>query len=267
MAGCATINVMKHVALITGGSRGIGLGIAQKLAREGLDLAINGVRPQEDVVEALGELEDLGSEVIYCQGNIGIAEDRNQIIEQVKNHFGQLNYLVNNAGIAPKQRVDLLDATEESFDYVMDINLKGAYFLSQASAKWMIDQKNENPDNPAAIINIGSISATIASINRGEYCVAKAGIAMMTQLFAARLGEEGIPVYEIRPGVTKSNMTASPEVTAKYDKLIEEGLTITPRWGTPEDVGNAVAALCRGEFPYSTGGVFMVDGGMTIPRL
>jgi 3-oxoacyl-[acyl-carrier protein] reductase len=258
---------MKPVALITGGSRGIGFGIAKCLAREGLDLAINGVRPETDAQSALEELQSHGAKVQYCQGNIGVAEDRVQILEKVRIEFGRLNFLINNAGIAPKERVDLLDATEESFDYVMDINLKGAYFLSQAISKWLIEQRKENPEQPAAIVNIGSISATMASVNRGEYCVAKAGIAMMTQLFAARLGEEGIPVYEVRPGVTKSNMTASEEVTAKYDKLIAEGLTITPRWGTPEDVGAAVAALCRGDFPYSTGSVLMVDGGMTVPRL
>lgn len=258
---------MKNVALITGGSRGIGLGIAQKLAQEGINLAINGVRPQEEVSEILETLEAMEVQVVYCQGDIGNVEDRTRIIDQVKSSFGQLNFLVNNAGIAPRQRVDLLDATEESFDHVMNVNLKGAYFLSQAAARWMMEQKEADSETPAAIINIGSISATMASVNRGEYCVAKAGIAMMTQLFAARLGEAGIPVYEVRPGVTKSDMTANPEVTAKYDKLIAEGLTITPRWGTPDDVGTAVASLCRGDFPYSTGGVIMVDGGMTIPRL
>ena len=258
---------MKPVALITGGSRGIGLGIAKALAVEGVDLAINGVRPEEDVEEMLADLRDLGATVHYCRGNISSAEDRASILKNIRDKFGQLNFLVNNAGIAPKQRVDLLEASEESFDYVMGINLKGAYFLSQAAARWMIEQKAKNTAFPANIINIGSISATMASVNRGEYCIAKAGIAMMTQLFADRLGKENIPVYEIRPGITKSDMTASPEVTAKYDKMIAEGLTITPRWGTPEDVGKAVVALCRGDFPYSTGNVIMVDGGMTIPRL
>lgn len=258
---------MKPVALITGGSRGIGLGIAKALAGEGIDLAINGVRPEEDVAETLIELRDLGAEVHYCRGNISSAEDRSTILQTIRDKFGRLNFLVNNAGIAPKQRVDLLEASEESFDNVMGINLKGAYFLSQEAAKWMIEQKSTDSSFAASIINIGSISATMASVNRGEYCIAKAGIAMMTQLFADRLGKEDIPVYEIRPGVTKSDMTANPEVTAKYDKLIAEGLTITPRWGTPEDVGKAVVALCRGDFPYSTGNVLMVDGGMTIPRL
>ncbi len=260
-------NKMKPVALITGGSRGIGLGIAKALAGSGVDLAINGVRPEEDVEEMLADLRYLGATVHYCRGNISSAEDRASILKNIRDKFGQLNFLVNNAGIAPKQRVDLLEASEESFDYVMGINLKGAYFLSQAAAQWMIEQKAENTAFPTNIINIGSISATMASVNRGEYCIAKAGIAMMTQLFADRLGKENIPVYEIRPGITKSDMTASPEVTAKYDKMIAEGLTITPRWGTPEDVGKAVVALCRGDFPYSTGNVIMVDGGMTIPRL
>ena len=258
---------MNKVALITGGSRGIGLGIAKALASEGINLAVNGVRDGSEVKGGLETLQEYGVDVVYCQGNIAVADEREAILATVKEGFGRLDFLVNNAGIAPKNRTDLLDATEESFDYVMGINLKGAYFLSQACAKWMVEQKAEDAEFAPAIINIGSISATMASVNRGEYCVAKAGIAMMTQLFAARLGPEGIPVYEIRPGITKSDMTASAEVTAKYDKLIEEGLTITPRWGTPEDIGKAVAALCRGDFPYSTGSVIMADGGMTVPRL
>ena len=258
---------MKPVALITGGTRGIGLGIAKALAIDGIDLAINGVRPEEEVTEVLAELRHYGTTVHYCRGNISSAHDRATILQTIQDRFGRFNFLINNAGIAPKQRVDLLDASEESFDYVMGINLKGAYFLSQAAARWMIEQKADDASFTANIINIGSISATMASVNRGEYCIAKAGIAMMTQLFADRLGKEDIPVYEIRPGITKSDMTSSPEVTAKYDKMIAEGLTITPRWGTPEDIGKAVVALCRGDFPYSTGNVIMVDGGMTIPRL
>jgi 3-oxoacyl-[acyl-carrier protein] reductase len=258
---------MKPVALITGGTRGIGLGIAKTLAGAGIDLALNGVREEPEVAVILDGLRGIGAKVVYCQGNIAVAKEREAVLGAVKSGFGRLDFLVNNAGIAPKHRVDLLDATEESFDHVLGINLKGAYFLSQACAKWMVEQKEAVHGRFPAIINIGSISATMASVNRGEYCVAKAGIAMMTQLFAARLGEAGIPVYEIRPGITKSDMTASPNVTAKYNKLIAEGLTINPRWGTPEDIGKAVLSLCRGDFPYSTGNVFMVDGGMSVPRL
>ncbi len=256
---------MKKIALITGGSRGIGLGIAKALAKEGIDIAVNGMRPQESVASVLEELRSLGREVLYCQGNIADGSDRQNIIDKVVEHFGQLNILVNNAGVAPKERNDLLEMSEESYDRVMDINLKGTFFLSQLAAKLMIKQKEANPDFPAAIINISSISATLASINRGQYCISKAGMSMVTQLFAVRLGANDIPVYEVRPGVTQTDMTAT--VQSKYDELIEGGLCIQKRWGFPEDIGKAVAALSRGDFPYSTGQVIMVDGGLTMPRL
>lgn len=256
---------MKKVALITGGSRGIGLGIAKSLAQAGFDLAINGVRNEEDAKASLEELRQLGAEVLYCKGDVGDGNARIAIIDKIKGHFGRLNVLVNNAGVAPKERKDILDATEESFDYVLSTNLKSSYFLSQAAANWMIAQKGVDENFEASIINISSISATVVSINRGEYCIAKAGMSMTTQLFAVRLGEYNIPVYEVRPGIVATDMTA--KVTEKYDKLIAEGLTVQQRWGLPEDVGKAVAALSTGSFPYSTGQVIMVDGGMNIPKL
>lgn len=256
---------MKRVAFVTGGSRGIGLGIAQHLARNGFNLAINGMRNEESVNETLTALRLIGAEVIYCQGDIASKEARGQMLDKIKTHFGRLDVLVNNAGVAPKERNDILEATEESFDYVVSTNLKGTYFLTQAAANWMIEQKNNNSDFTASIITISSISATVASVNRGEYCVSKAGLGMMTQLFAARLGEFNIPVYEVRPGVIKTDMTEG--VTAKYDKLIAEGLTVQNRWGFPEDIGKAVAAIAKGDFLYSTGQVFMIDGGLTIARL
>lgn len=256
---------MKKVALITGGSRGIGLGIAEHLAKNGFDLAINGIRSEESVEDVLENLRKLGAEVIYCQGDIASKEARMAMLEKIKNHFGRLNILVNNAGVAPKERHDILMATEESFDYVLSTNLKGTYFLTQAVANWMIDQKADNEEFTSYIITISSISATVASVNRGEYCVSKAGLGMMTQLFAVRLGEFGIPVYEVRPGIIKTDMTKG--VTSKYDKLIAEGLTVQKRWGQPEDIGKAVAAIAKGDFPYSTGQVFMIDGGLTISRL
>lgn len=255
----------RPVALVTGGSRGIGLAIAEHLASAGFNLAINGMRPREAVQEPLDKLLALGAEVIYCPGDIGSTEARTNMLEAIRSEFGRLNVLVNNAGVAPKERKDLLEATEESFAYVVGTNLQGPYFLSQAAANWMISQKKEDSAFAGCIINVGSISATVASVNRGEYCVAKAGIAMMTTLFATRLGEFQIPVYEIRPGVTKTDMTAG--VQEKYDRLIADGLCVTPRWGFPEDVGKAAAALARGDFPYSTGQVIMVDGGLTLPRL
>ncbi|QHT66676.1 3-ketoacyl-ACP reductase [Rhodocytophaga rosea] len=256
---------MKKVAFVTGGSRGIGLGIAEHLARHGFDLAINGVRKENSVKDAIMQLQNLGAEVIYCQGDIASREAREAMLEKIRQYYGRLHVLVNNAGVAPKERRDILEATEESFQYVLTTNLQGAYFLTQSAANWMIAQKKAANDFWGCIINVSSISATVASVNRGEYCIAKAGLSMATQLFAARLGEFDIPVYEVRPGVIKTDMTAG--VTEKYDKLIEGGLCVQKRWGYPDDVGKAVAALAKGDFPYSTGQVIMVDGGLTLPRL
>ena len=256
---------MKPVALITGGSRGIGFGIAQRLAAAGYDLAINGVRDAAAVHDNLRELEAAGAKVLYCQANIADAAARKQMLQQVRDFFGRLNVLVNNAGIAPKERKDILEASEESFALLIRTNLQGPYFLTQSVANWMIEQRNERKEISGCIVNISSVSATVASVNRGEYCVAKACVSMMTQLFATRLGEYDIPVYEVRPGIIRSDMTAG--VTDKYDKLISNGLTIQKRWGTPEDVGKAVLAIVSGLLPYSTGQVVMVDGGMTLGRL
>ncbi len=256
---------MNRVALITGGSRGIGFGIAKRLAANGFDIAINGVRPEADVNASVKEIKNFGNNVIYCQGNISSSSDRENIIEKVKTHYGKLHVLVNNAGVPPKERRDILEATEESFDDVISINLKGTYFLAQKAANWMVEQKKNDDTFEACIINISSISATVVSVSRGEYCISKAGLSMVTQLFAARLGEFNIPVFEIRPGVIFTDMTAG--VKEKYDKLIDEGLCVQQRWGEPDDVGKVAASLAKGEFMYSTGQVIMVDGGLTIPRL
>src|SRR5438105_3684657 len=180
--------MMKRVALVTGGSRGIGLGIATQLAANGFNLAINGLRSEGEAAEALKKLKDFGHDVIYCRGNISSAAERENIFRQMEDHYGKLNVLVNNAGIAPKERNDILEATEESFDNVISTNLKGPYFLTQSAANWMIKQKTEDQEFTACIINVSSISATVASVNRGEYCISKAGISMATQLFAVRLG-------------------------------------------------------------------------------
>ena len=256
---------MKRVALITGGARGIGFGIAQCLAGENFDLALCGVRDEAAAADALETLRNSGAEVLYVQADVGDAAARRGLIEAVKNRFGRLHVLVNNAGIAPRQRADILEATPESFQEVLRTNLEGPYFLTQACANWMIEQQRSEAAFRGCIINVSSISATVASVSRGEYCVSKAGVSMATQLWATRLGEFDIPVYEVRPGVVRTDMTAG--VKAKYDKLLSEGLAIQPRWGLPEDVGKAVAALARGDFPYSTGQVVMVDGGLTVPRL
>jgi NAD(P)-dependent dehydrogenase (short-subunit alcohol dehydrogenase family) len=256
---------MKKVALITGAGRGIGLGIAVALAQENWDIVVMDIHPDEAVMPALNELRNLGAEVLYSRGDVTDRTAREATLKAIKERFGHLNALVNNAGVAPKVRADILEATEESYDWVMNINLKGPYFLTQAVANEMIKKKETDPDFECGIVNISSISATVASPSRGEYCISKAGVSMATQLWAVRLGEFGIPVYEIRPGVIKTDMTKTVE--DKYDRLIAEGLTLQERWGYPEDIGKAVAALLRGDFGYSTGQVVMVDGGLTVPRL
>ena len=256
---------MKPVALITGGSRGIGLGIAQALVKQGYRVAINGVRAADQVVEPLKQLNTEGGEAIYCLGNVGSADDRRKIMEDIKAKWGQLNLLVNNAGVAPKERKDILEADEQSFDWLMGINLKGPYFLTQQAANWMIEQKTKNSKDSFSIINISSVSATVVSVNRGEYCISKAGMSMSTKLWAARLGEFDIPVYEIQPGVIRTDMTAG--VIEKYDKMIAAGLTLQRRWGQPEDLGKTVIALAEGMIPYATGQIIHTDGGMTIQTL
>jgi NAD(P)-dependent dehydrogenase (short-subunit alcohol dehydrogenase family) len=256
---------MKQVALITGGSRGIGYGIALQLAKSGFDLVINGVRDASAVVSQLKELETAGAKVLYSRADISSKDDRSRMLQEIRSHFGKLDILINNAGIAPKERKDILDATEESFSDLVNTNLKGPYFLTQSVARWMIEQKNERKDFEGCIVNISSISAIVASVNRGEYCVAKAGVSMATQLFAVRLAEYDIPVYEVRPGIILTDMTAG--VTEKYDKLIAGGLTLQKRWGYPDDVGKAVLALVKRYLPYSTGQIINVEGGMLTHRL
>lgn len=258
-------NSPRPVALITGGTRGIGLGIARALAKEGYDLALNGVRAPEAVKPLLEELRALGARTEYIQADISQASGRETLVKVAQERFGRLNVLVNNAGIAPPVRADILEASEESFDAVLNINLRAPYFLTQAVARWMIAQKQSSPDYNGCIVFITSISATVASTNRGEYCISKAGLAMAAQLWAVRLAEHSIPVYEVRPGIIQTDMTAP--VRERYDRLIAEGLALQRRWGTPEDVGKAVAMLVRGDLPYSTGAVVMVDGGLTVARL
>ena len=253
------------VALVTGGTRGIGFGIASRLAAERFDLAVCGLRARDAVARVLQGLEAAGTKVLYVQADIGAREAREKLVRAVRSEFGCLNVLVNNAGMAPRRRADILEASEESFEEVVRANLQGPYFLTQACARWMIEQRKENPDWQGSVVNVSSMSATFASTNRGEYCISKAGLSMATKLWAARLGEFGIPVYEVSPGIVKTDMTAPVE--AKYDELIEGGLTIERRWGTAEDVGRAVAALVRGDLPYSTGNVVHVDGGLGVPRL
>jgi NAD(P)-dependent dehydrogenase (short-subunit alcohol dehydrogenase family) len=255
----------RRVALITGAGRGIGLGIARTLARENCDLAINDVHEEALVAAALQELRGLGAKTLYCRADITDPQARRAMVESIRSAFGRLNVLVNNAGVAPRVRADILEATEESYERVMKINLQGPYFLTQAVANWMVEQRRADAAFEGCVVNISSISATVASPSRGEYCLSKAGVSMATRLWAARLAEFGVPVYEVQPGIIKTDMTAA--VTAKYDKLIGEGLLLQARWGLPEDIGRAVAMLVRGDLAYSTGQVVMVDGGLTLQRL
>lgn len=256
---------MNKVALVTGGTRGIGLGIAKKLAGEGIDLALNGVRAEAEVQDVLEELRKNGVRVEYFPGNIAEKADRENILKGVKEKFRKVNFLVNNAGVAPRVRADVLEVAEEDFDHQMDINLKGTFFLSQAVAKWMTETRKSDADIPLSIISITSVSAVLASTNRAAYCMAKAGLSMMSKVLAVRLAEFNIPVYEIQPGVIETDMTE--KVKLIYQERIENGLTLEPRMGQPEDIGKVVAALLRGDLPYATGQILRIEGGMMVGRL
>ncbi|MBX3276655.1 MAG: 3-ketoacyl-ACP reductase [Acidobacteria bacterium] len=262
---------IRKTALVTGASRGIGRAIAIELARTGFDVMINyasnDAAAEQARAEAMAASGDREAHIACYRGDVSSATDREALLAAMLERFGRLDLLVNNAGVAPEARVDLLEASESSFDRLIGINLKGPYFLTQAAARWMIEQRNsaKDDDYQPAIVNITSISAYTASPERGDYCVAKAGLAMMTKLYAARLASEGINVYEIRPGVIATEMTSG--VKEKYDRLIADGLTPIKRWGLPEDVGRAVAAIASGNLPFSTGEVINVDGGFHLRRL
>ena len=255
----------RRAALVTGGSRGIGFGIARCLAKEGWDLALCGRRPAEEVEAALEDLRDSGAEVLYVPANVGDRADRLRLLDAVRERFGRLNALVNNAGMAPRRRADILEASEESFEELMRVNLQGPYFLTQAVANWLIEQSRASERYAGCIVTVSSTSAVLASINRGDYCISKAGLSMASQLWAVRLAEFGIPVFEVRPGIIRTDMTAP--VRDRYERLIGEGLLLQSRWGESEDVGKAVAMLLRGDLTYSTGQIITVDGGLTIGRL
>lgn len=259
---------MSPVALITGASRGIGRGIALELARAGRhDLAINYAGNEAAARECKALCEEACGprrRVETVQADISVAADRERMLDFVAREFGRLDLLVNNAGVAPKVRADLLEAGEESFDRLIGINLKGPYFLTQKAAK-LIAGSLPLEGAARAVVNVTSISAYTVSTNRGDYCVAKAGLAMMTRLYAVRLAEYGIGVFEIQPGVIATDMTAG--VKEKYDRLFAEGLAPINRWGEPSDIGKAVVAVATGLFPYSTGQVFNVDGGFHIQRI
>ncbi|KAA3611485.1 MAG: 3-ketoacyl-ACP reductase [Planctomycetota bacterium] len=253
------------VALVTGGTRGIGLGIARSLASEGIHLLLNGRKPAREVAPVIEELAETGVEVRYQSADLGTPKGRTRLLDAAHQFFGRLDFLINNAGIAPAKRMDLLEADLESFRDLMRVNLEGPYFLTQIVARWMLDQRRAEPRRRPAIVFISSVSARVASPERGDYCMSKAALSMARQLFAVRLAADGIPVFEIQPGIIQTDMTAG--VKEKYNRLIGDGILLEPRWGEPEDVGKAVAALLRGDLPYATGQVLTLDGGLTLLRL
>ncbi len=255
---------MNKTALVTGGGRGIGLGIARALAEAGYAVAVTGSSAESRYAPALEALRAAGHEVVYLRGNLADTADSRRCVAQAAERFGRLDVLVNNAGVAPRVRADLLEMTEESFDEVVGTNTRGTMFLTQAAARQMLAQPAVDGAR-GTIVNISSISAEVSSVNRGEYCVSKAGVSMLTRLYADRLAPEQIYVYEVRPGIILSDMTA--RVREKYDALFQSGISPIARWGLPEDVGRAVAALCGGGFRYTTGQVIFVDGGMHLQRL
>lgn len=254
-----------RVALVTGASRGIGRAVALALAETHSDVLLNYASSHQATLALKQEIEQRGVRAEIFQADISRLEDHHRLVEFLKERFGRIDVLVNNAGVAPRVREDLLKTNPESFDRLLATNLRGPFFLTQQIALWMISLRDTIPNYSPCVVNISSISAYTSSPSRAEYCISKAGVAMMSQLYADRLAEHGIPVFEIRPGIIQTDMTAG--VWEKYDKLITEGLTPIRRWGQPEDVGKAVAAIVQGYFPFSTGEVINVDGGFHMRRL
>lgn len=255
---------MNKTAIVTGASRGIGLAIAKQLGLDGYNIVMVATGAHEKNQKSLDILTELGIPCAYVQANIADHDDRLRIVEEAVAAFGRIDALVNNAGIAPKVRADLLEMSEESFDQVLSVNTKGTMFLTQAVAKQMIRQEPLG-GRKGVIVNVSSCSAVVSSTSRGEYCVSKAGVSMLTTLYADRLAREGILVHEVRPGVIATDMTGT--VKEKYDNLIQQGAFPIARWGQPEDVANAVSALCSDKFLFTTGNYLDIDGGFHISRL
>ena len=255
----------KKVAIVTGASRGIGRGIALALADRNWTISINYKGSAEAAAEVAQQVEENGGQALVVQADVAQSKDRQRLVAETLDRFGQIDLLVNNAGMAPRQRTDILETSEASYDEVMAVNLKGPFFLSQLVAKAMINALEAGTITDPKIINMGSLSTYTSSPYRAEYCISKAGMGMMTTLFADRLAEYGINVYELRPGIIETDMTST--VKQKYERLIAEGLTPIKRWGHPADVARAVVAIAEGYFPFSTGEVINIDGGFHMRRL
>ena len=253
------------VALVTGASRGIGRAIAVELASAGYDIVVNYVARQDAAEETASLVTAKGREALLAQADISSSDDRESMLESIREKFGRIDVLVNNAALAPRERVDLLESSEEHYDRTLDVNLKGPFFLTRSVANWMVEERLADPGRKLYIVNISSLSEYTSSVLRGDYCLAKAGLGMLTSLFADRLGEHNIPVNEIRPGIIATDMTAGAK--EKYDKLFAEGLTPFKRWGQPEDVARAVRALVGGDFDFATGSAIDLDGGFHLHRL
>ncbi len=252
-------------ALVTGSSRGIGKAIAIELASTGFDVAVSFVRNRDAAEAVAAQVSSLGAATVCIQADVGSSRDRIRLVSEMRNAFGRIDLLVNNAAMAPTVRTDMLEATEASFDEIIATNLKGPYFLTQLIAKWMIEIREQDPVRSLSIVNISSLSEYTPSVNRGDYCIAKAGIGMLTRLFASRLAEHAIRVNEVRPGIIDTDMTVG--VKAKYDSLIAQGLTPIRRWGKPEDVARAVRLLAGPDLEFSTAIALDVDGGFHLHRL
>jgi 3-oxoacyl-[acyl-carrier protein] reductase len=255
----------RRVAIVTGGSRGIGRGICLELGRLGLAVVVNYASRADEAAEVVERVGEAGGQAVAVQADVGRREDRDRLIDAAVGQFGRLDVLVNNAGITSPGRKDVLEATEESWDAVFATNLKGPFFLAQRAANEMIRLIGAKTIPDGKIVNISSISAHTVSVNRADYCMSKAAMSMMTKVLAQRLGGEGVLVYEVCPGVIQSDMTAA--VKEKYDRLIAEGLWPIRRWGAPEDVARAVGAIVEDRFPFSTGSRFDVDGGFHVRSL
>lgn len=249
---------MSRIAIVTGGGRGIGFGVSKALAKAGFTVCLMGSSDEERYIDAISELHSFGNGVFYFKGSIDHADDRKAFVNAVIQKYKRIDLLVNNAGVAPKVRLDILETTEESFDHVIGINLKGTMFLTQLCANQMISQE-ERDGKKGTIVNISSFSSTVSSPNRAEYCISKAGISMLTKLFADRLAPENIFVYEIQPGIIRTDMTS--KVTEKYDRLLMGSEFPIHRWGTPDDIANAVMVFAEGKITYTTGQVLHIDGG------